>query len=867
MPIPPLAGRGDTLGDTMNGQAATAGPSATGGTGPAPAATGLSQAEADRRLRRDGPNLLPQPERRNWRAILGGVVREPMLLLLAAASALYLLLGDAAEAAALAASFGLVVALTAFQEYRSERALQALRDLSSPNARVLRDGALRALPARDLVVGDVVRIVEGDRVPADARLLEATDLMLDESMLTGESVPVARAPSAHATAEEGWVRAGTLAVHGHGLAEITATGAATAIGRIGASLRAVRSPPTPLQADIRRAVVAFAILGIGFSLLVALVYGASRGDWLQGTLAGITLAMANIPEEFPVVLAVFLALGAWRMARHRALIRRPHAIEALGAVTVLCTDKTGTLTENRMTVAELACRDAHAVLPAVLPPPLEALLSCADAASGEHAFDPLDASIRAALPDTLRLRRKEWQRIREYPLSSELLATAHVWRTPTPGRIRVFCKGAPEAVAGLCRLPPAEKAAALEDAGAMAQRGLRVIAAATAEWGDDGTPLPADARGFAFAWSGLLGMADPLRAGVRDAVAEARAAGIRVLMLTGDHVETARAIALQAGLSEPRKVVLGRELETPDDAVLRQRIQDNDVFARTKPEHKLRLVDALTRSGQVVAMTGDGVNDAPALVAAHVGIAMGGRGTDVAREAASIVLLDDNFVTILAAIRDGRTIYDNIVRAVRYILAVHVPITGLALLPLLWGQPLVLLPLHVVFLELIIDPASTLVFEREPAAADVMRRPPRPPTRRLLDGRLLIESLGQGLAMFAAVATVYVAGLRAALPEPQLAAAAFIALVVGNLGLIVLNRTGGTPVHWWRRRNPAFWTIAIAALSMLFAITHFQTPGGWFHFAPPPPLIAAAAALTPLAALGLVEAWRLIRAGRHRVRP
>jgi Ca2+-transporting ATPase len=815
--------------------------------------TGLSDAEAALRLRRDGPNLLPQSDQRNAWRIVASVLREPMLLLLLAATSVYLLLGDPQEAAVLGASVLLVIGLTVYQEYKSERALQALRDLSSPRARVRREGETRMVAAREVVVGDTVFVAEGDRVPADARLVDDNDLMLDESMLTGESVPVRRSTGSGAARDDDVIRASTLVVRGHATAQVVAIGAGTAVGRIGTALRTLRSPPTPMQREIRRAVILFAVLGVGTSLLVTLLYAALRGDWLQSVLAGITLAMANIPEEFPVVLAVFLALGAWRMARHRALVRRPPAIEALGSVTVLCTDKTGTLTENRMSLVELVADGERGTPSASLTPPLQALLSCGDAASPDQSFDPMEIAIRTALANAAPQALGHGTRVHEYPLSSELLAATYAWRPPDSSSLRVCCKGAPEAVADLCALPQEQRTAILHEVESMARRGLRVIAAAQAQWPDDPDTLPLTARGFAFEWRGLLGLADPLRDGVREAVAEAQAAGVRVIMLTGDHRETARAIATQAGLARPQDVVLGSELENLEGAALRARAAATDVFARVKPEHKLRLVEALKQDGQVVAMTGDGVNDAPALVAAHVGVAMGERGTDVARESASIVLLDDNFVTVVKAIRHGRTIYDNIVRAVRYILAVHVPITGLALLPLLLGGPLILLPLHVVFLELIIDPASTLVFEREPAADDVMRRPPRSPSHRLLDLRTLLGSLAQGLVVFAIVALIYLLGRAQELPAPQLAALSFIALVMGNLGLIVVNRAGAARQRWWRQRNAAFWIVVLSAMAMLATVTWFEGPGRWFRFAPPPAGLMAVAVLTPLLALVLVE--------------
>ncbi|MBB1061470.1 cation-translocating P-type ATPase [Marilutibacter spongiae] len=825
----------------------------------APSPRGLSSAEVAVRQQRDGANLLPQPDRRNWLRISWSVLREPMLLLLVGAAGIYLLLGDPQDAAVLGASVALVIALTVYQEHKSERALEALRELSSPRARVLRDGEMQWVAARELVVGDVILVAEGDRVPADAHVLDAEGMRVDESMLTGESVPVERSAFSSGAEEESALRASTLVVAGHGVAEVVAIGLGTAVGQIGMALRTLRSPPTPMQLEIRRAVMLFAALGLASSVLMTLLYVAVHGRWLQGFLAGITLAMANIPEEFPVVLTVFLALGAWRMARHQALVRRAPAIEALGSVTVLCTDKTGTLTENRMSVAELANDGERGVPAAVLPPSLRTLLACAGLASPDHPFDPMEQALHDAANQLSEpLPREGWTRVHEYPLSRELLAATHVWRQPGTLELQVMCKGAPEAIADLCGLTVTRRAEVMAQVDDMARRGLRVLAAGSTAWSGDEAGLPPTPRGFRLEWKGLVAFADPLRAGVREAVAEAHAAGVRVVMLTGDHLETARAIATRAGLANPDSVVLGSELD-PDETTLSRRVRDVNVFARVKPDHKLRLVDALKRDGQVVAMTGDGVNDAPALTAAHVGVAMGGRGTDVAREAASIVLLDDNFVTVVRAIRHGRVIYDNIVHAIRYILAVHVPITGLAVLPLLFGGPLVLLPLHVVFLELIIDPASTLVFEREPAAPDVMQRPPRPPAQRLLDLRTVVGSLGQGLVVFAAVTAVYVAGRASGVSTPQLAALSFVALVVGNLGLIVVNRAGAARMHGWARSNPAFWFVVLPAMGLLILVTRLEGPGRPFGFAPPPLGLSAAAALLPLLALIAVEAWRALR--------
>ena len=804
-----------------------------------PAGTGLSSIEAAARLARDGPNLLPQPERRAWLAILVNIVREPMLLLLLAAAAVYLLLGDPAEAAVLGASVVIVIALTLYQEQKSENALQALRELSSPRARVLRDGRTCLVAGRDVVVGDVILVAEGDRVPADARVFEETDLQVDESMLTGESVPVHCAVGSGDDGH-GILRASTLVVRGRGSAEVLATGTQTSVGQIGAQLGGIKADITPLQREIRRVVALFAVLSVASCLLMTGMYVATRGGWLDGMLAGITLAMANLPEEFPVVLTVFLALGAWRMAQHKALVRRASAIEALGAITVLCTDKTGTLTENRMAVSEIAPAGEPEKIAGDPEQEGQALLESAVLASQPQSHDPMERALQDAAmkSESIRAILETASHLREYPLSAQCTAVTHVWLRQDADVYSVACKGAPETVAELCRLSPERRAAALGPVDTMAMRGLRVLGSASASWprqqANSGDELPASASDFSFQWNGLVGFADPLRSGVPDAVREAHAAGIRLIMLTGDHLETARAIATQAGIDGQAGVALGRELDVLDEQALAQVVAGTNVFARVRPEHKLRLVNALKKSGQVVAMTGDGVNDAPALMAAHVGIAMGERGTDVAREAASIVLLDDNFVTVVRAVRQGRTIYDNILRAVRYILAVHVPITGLALLPVFTGGALVLLPLHVVFLELIIDPACTIVFEQEPASADIMRKAPRPPAQPLLGVRGLLTSLAQGACMFVVVVLVYALGTFMKLPGAQLGALAFTALVAGNLGLIVLYRGGASPLAALRTPNTAFWSVSVAALAMLTLVTRFDLPARWFGFAPPP---------------------------------
>jgi Ca2+-transporting ATPase len=811
---------------------------------------GLASAEAEARRRRDGPNLLPQPEKQSpWRLLLA-LLREPMLLLLLAAAGVYLLLGDRVEAVVLAVSVVLVLALTLWQEARAEQALHALRELGAPRARVLRDGAWARLPAAELVVDDVVEVSEGDRVPADARVLRDTDLLLDESMLTGESVPVRR--GAGAEAEFASLSAGTLVVRGHALARVTATGAATAIGRIGASLGEVAAAPSPLQAEVRQLVRAFALMALAACGLVALLAYARDGNALAAVLAGITLAIAMVPEEFPLVLVVFLALGALRMSRQRALVRRMPAIETLGAVTVLCTDKTGTLTENRMRLAALDDGGGADAPSPVLREGLRALLELAASATRANSADPMDRALQDARAQVLGTQASALPNVeREYAFSPACPAVGQL-RLAATG-LRLACKGAPEAMATLCRLDAQAREAELARTAAMAARGLRVLAVAEAVLapGLAAADAPAALAGFGLEWRGLVAFADPLRAGAAQAVREARAAGVRVLMLTGDHVETAAAIAAQAGLDTGAGVLTGAQLEALDEAALDAVLACHQVFARVRPEHKLRLVEALCRRGEIVAMTGDGVNDAPALAAAHVGVAMGQRGTDVAREAADMVLLDDDFATIVRAIAMGRLVRAKLERAFRYLVAVHVPIAGLAVLPLVLGAPAVLLPVHVVFMELVIDPACAFVFERGAATPALMRRPPLAPRVRLLGRSGLLAGFGAGALLLVLVASIYLAAAGVGLPAPQVGALAFTTLVGGNVALVGVFRGTG-----FGGEGASFPVVAGASLCALAAATQWPAVATWFRFAPPPLAAWSAALALPLL---LAAAWSFAR--------
>ena len=832
-----------------------------------PSRIGLTSAEAAGRLEADGPNELPAARGRRLLDALLHVLVEPMFLLLCVAVTLYVLLGELREALILATSLLAIVIITVSQERRAERALEALRDLSSPRAAVLRDGELRRIAGRDVVRGDFVLLAEGDRVPADGVLLESIDLEVDESLLTGESLSVPKLVAARdadgartATPAHSQVHSGTLVVRGHATAEVTATGARTELGRIGHVLATLEPQQTPLYRETRRMVLWLAVLGIALCIAVVLLYAASRGGWVEGALAGITLAMSVLPEEFAVVLTVFLALGAWRLSRQGVLTRSMPAIEALGAATVLAVDKTGTLTENRMVVSVLDDGARQFVLDdqcGELNPGMRRLLGSALAACEIRAFDPMERAIVAAAHQHAPQETRDLGRmtlVHEYELTAELLAVTHVWKSDAPGRLLVAAKGAPEAIAGLCHLEATELRLLLERVEPIARDGLRVLAVASAELSEK-TPPPTPQE-LSFEFLGLVGLRDPVRETVPAALADCHRAGIRVVMITGDHPGTARAVARAVGLDESRGLLTGQDLASMDDATLRQRAAVVGVYARVRPAEKLRLVRALRADGGVVAMTGDGVNDAPALKAADIGIAMGSRGTDVAREAAALVLVEDDFSSLVAAIRMGRRIYENIRSAMSYLIAVHIPLAGAGLLPLLLGWPLLLFPLHVVFLEFVIDPACSLVFEGENRGEEIMRRRPRDRGERLFSGPMMLESLALGIVSLAAVALVYGFALTQ-FSDGQARALGFIVLIVNNLALILVSRSRSDSLaSVLLRPNRAFWVISVLAVAALVVVSSVPSVAEAFRFEAPPIAAAIAAAFTGMAAVAITGVLR-----------
>jgi Ca2+-transporting ATPase len=839
--------------------------------------SGLSEEEARKKISEEGYNELPSTKKRSFFAIMFEVIREPMFLLLVACGAIYLILGDFQEAVMLLGFVVVVIAITLYQERKSERALEALRDLSSPRASVIRGGQQKRIAGREVVKGDIVVLTEGDRVPADATILFAINMTADESLLTGESVPVRKIAwdGEKQIVQPGgddlpFVYSGTLIVQGQGYARVNAIGINTEIGKIGKALQSVEQEDTLLQKATGRLVRNLAILGLSLCLLVIIVYGITRGDWLHGFLAGITLAMATLPEEFPVVLTIFLALGAWRLSQKQVLTRRVPAVETLGSATVLCVDKTGTLTLNRMSVKKISVDGKFYEIDGSsnrqLPELFHLIVEYGILASKKDPFDPMEKAFKKLGVDYLAQTdhlHDDWTLIQEYPLSQQLLALSHVWESPDGNEYVIAAKGAPEAIADLCHFDEKQTRLMSDNVSLMADEGLRILGVARANF--KRPSLPGHQHDFQFEFLGLIGLADPVRPTVPDSIKECYSAGIRVVMITGDYPGTAKSIASQIGLKPKDVYITGPELDKMSDAELCHRIKSANIFARVVPEQKLRLVNALKANGEVVAMTGDGVNDAPALKSAHIGIAMGGRGTDVAREASSLVLLDDDFSSIVSAVRLGRRIFDNIKKALAYIFAIHIPIAGMSLIPVLLKWPLVLLPVHIVFLELIIDPACSVVFEAETDEANVMKRPPRNSKEPLFNRRTIGLSVLQGFFVLAVILVIHVVARMFGQSVEGARALSFTTLIVANLGLIMTNRSWTkTIIGMLRSPNTALWWVIGGAITFLGLVLYIPALRHLFKFSILHPIDIALCLVGGVLSVMWFEALKLFNNRRSR---
>ena len=824
---------------------------------------GLTSSEASKILQENGLNELTHSKKRNLLIRILDVIKQPMLFLLLSAGTINFLLAEPRDGFVLLFFVFVVIGISVYQENKTENALATLRDLSAPRALVIRDGKQVRISGKEIVVGDVVVLVEGDRIPADCVLIKSSNFTVDESTLTGESVPVRKVAIEHTDFVElgkpggdgtPWVFAGTLSVKGKGLARVVKTGQETQLGLIGKSVSDIEIERTPLQREINRLVSVVAVIGIAAAIAVTIIYAVSRADWIKGLLVGISTSMALLPEEFPVVLTVFLAIGAWRMSQNHVLVRRAPVIETLGSATVICVDKTGTLTENRMQVRELILLDKkHTVDSNTLPADFFELTEYLVLASTLDSFDPMDKAFiqlgNQSLPGNLR-KHQVSELIAEYPLSESLMAITHVWKTQND--YVVATKGAPESIAKLCKLNQTEVSELTELVNTATSGGLRVLAVAKANIKSD-SALPEEASDFDFQFIGLVGLHDPVRSGVSQAISECTSAGIRTVIITGDFPGTAIAVAREIGIDVSAGVLTGDDVARMSSQELAKKVQRVNVFARMIPTQKLQLISALKVNQEIVGMTGDGVNDAPALRAADIGIAMGARGTDVAREAAAIVITDDDFASIVKGVKRGRGIFNNLRKALAYIIAVHIPIFGMTLIPVLVNDwPLVLLPIQIAFVELIIDPVCSIVFESEPIDENIMNRNPRDVNKEIFGKSEIKIAVSQGLINLVAILSVYLWSIWDNQSDKEIKTLTFATLVLSNLATIFINRswTLTTFAVMRQRKNKIMnWAVSIAFI-LLVIITSFAPISQIFGFVQLPIihwLIAIGAAIAGVA--------------------
>jgi Ca2+-transporting ATPase len=663
--------------------------------------------------------------------------------------------------------------------------------MSSPRAVVIRDGEKQRISGREVVRGDILILSEGERVPADAIILSCSNLKVDESLLTGESVPVRKIETndlskigAPGGDDLPFLYSGTLVVAGTCIAEVIGIGMNTEMGKIGKSLQNVKEEETKLQIEVNNFVKIFALWGIFLCLVVVLIYGFTLGNWTNGLLTGITLAMSVLPEEFPVVLTVFLAIGAWRMSKKNVLTRKQHVIQSLGSATVLCVDKTGTLTMNQMNLKQIYTKGKFFdISRGQIDKTLHEIIEFGVLASQKDPFDPMEKSLYSLINKTKVNHFDSWKLQKDFPLTKDILATTGVWKSNS-GKLVAATKGAPESIFDLCHLTKKEIRDLSIKVEKMASKGYRVLGVAKADIKEfDDNSLVHD---FDFKFVGLFAFEDPVRPGVARAIKECYNAGIKVIMITGDYPITAKNIGSQIGLSNCN-FMTGQELDTISDTELKSRISNVCIFARVVPEQKLRIIEALKSNGEIVGMTGDGVNDAPALKAAHIGIAMGMRGTDVAREASGLVILDDDFSSIVSGVKMGRRIFDNIRKAFSYIFAVHFPIVGITLIALILKWPLILLPAHIVFLELIIDPACSIVFEQEREEKNIMNKKPRDVKEKIFNKSALMLSIIQGIFVLIVTALMFKLSLVFGASETEARTVSFATLILSNLSLIISN--------------------------------------------------------------------------------
>ncbi len=835
-----------------------------------PPAQGLTDEAVARSRAEHGRNVLTTDASTGLFATMKEVATEPMFLLLLVACTVYFSLGRTEEAITLIVALLLVAGISVFQAIRSDRALGALRELTQPTAQVRRNGALTTVPVEDIVLGDAVQVQEGGRLPADGTIVDTNDFSVDESILTGESVAVIKT-----TGDA--VFAGTSTASGSAWLTVKAIGGQTELGRIGRSIDIIKTEKTPLQRQINQFVIRMAWIGVGAFALVWGVNYARSGDWVTALLFGLTLAMSILPEEIPVAFSSFMALGAARLSRMGVLTKQPQTVESLGSATVICTDKTGTITQDGMSVRQLydGATDSlvllpgestapavmrHSDRPGTLSETAASVLAYARWASETDPFDPMEKAIVAAFVESNpKTAADPYPMVQEYPLAGTPPMMTHVRKSPN-GEVVVAGKGAVEHILAVCHPEPTVIDHIRSVTKQLSESGYRVLGVARGTY--QSPDFPAEQDEFTWSFLGLVALENPPKPNAGAVIQAFTEAGIQVKMITGDYPETAQAIARQVGLPGADTLVTGQQVMAMDVSMLRETSAQTAVFARMFPEAKLRVVNALKQNGEVVAMTGDGVNDGPALKAAHIGVAMGRRGTEVARQAASLVLVNDDLSSMVEAIAQGRRIYQNLKKAVAYIVSIHIPIILTVAVPLLanWTMENLFSPIHVIFLELVMGPTCSIAFENEPAEAGQMQKPPRPLTDTFLAGPELGRSIAQGLGISLAVLAVYYVAMQRGEPVAVVRTLVFSTLVLSNILLTLVNRSFTQSVFQTIRvPNPVLSLMLGLTFGLLLTTLFVPDARQLFGFATVSTSALGWCALAALGGVGWIEGYKLIQ--------
>ena len=749
--------------------------------------TGLSDLEVLESAKKHGTNSVEHQKKNHFLNSILDIVKEPMFLLLFTATSIYFITGDYGDGIFMAFAIVFVMAISVFQESRSRNAIEALKKLTQPKCKVIRNSQLIEIPTEEIVIGDCVQLEEGAFIPADGIILSSNDFSVNESILTGESLAVFKSNES----ENKQVFQGTIVASGLAICEVTAIGNKTQLGKIGSSLNAIEEEKTPLQIQIGNFVTKMSIIGLVIFAVVWAINYYNSGLVLDSLLKALTLAMSVIPEEIPVAFTTFMALGAWRLMKMGIITKQTKTVETLGSATVICTDKTGTITENRMSLAELYLFKSNSIVATSqkLNPEAEEVLNYAMWSSEPIPFDAMEIAIHEAYSNfESEDERPHFKMVHEYPLSGKPPMMTHVFENESGKKI-IAAKGAPEALIAVSHLTETEKNQIFEAMKTMMQKGFRVLGVGVSDF--VGTDYPSTQQELKFHFKGLVAFYDPPKHNIQAVFETFYKAGIQLKIVTGDNAETTSTIAKQVGFKNADKVLNGDELMAMDEATLKEKVMETAIFTRMFPEAKLRIIKALKANNQIVAMTGDGVNDGPALKSAHIGIAMGKKGTEIAKQAANLILIDDNFERMTDAIAMGRKIYINLKKAIQYIISIHIPIILVVFIPLAlgWIYPNIFTPVHIIFLEIIMGPTCSIIYENEPMEDNLMLQKPRPLTTTFFNFKEVLISIIQGLIITLGLLFIYQYAIGENMSENGTRTLIFLTLITSNIVLTLANRS------------------------------------------------------------------------------